>query len=60
MITAAEHALNVGRLKEVKLAILEEAQALDVDSEYVDALIKEQVALETAICLYVIVNGPCW
>jgi hypothetical protein len=59
-VTKEDHALNVGRLKEVKLAILEETQALEVDKEYVDALIKEQLALETAICLYVIVNGPLW
>jgi hypothetical protein len=60
MITAEDHALNVGRLKDVKLAILEESQAEMPDKEWIDALIKEQVALETAICLYVIVNGPLW
>lgn len=60
MITKEDHALNVDKLKDIKLTILEESQALEVDSEYLDALIKEQVALETAICLYVIVNGPLW
>jgi hypothetical protein len=48
MITEEDHALNVGKLKEVKLAILESAPDCRA------ALIKEQVALETEIISYIV------